>query len=95
MEHRQVEPIPAGAEVIDVDGERLGSVVAASETYIVVERGFFFPTDVYVPRSAITEQSDGSVHINVTKAQALAQGWEVNPNPPETEPEFGPAPTSS
>lgn len=95
MENSEIAPVPAGAEVVDIDGERLGSVVAAAETYIVVERGFFFPTDIYIPRSVITGQQDGAVRLNMTKAHVLAQGWEVNPNPPDTEPDFGPAPTSA
>ena len=50
-----MEAIRAGAEVVDVHGERLGYVLAAAADYIVAEHGFFFPTDFYIPREAIAQ----------------------------------------
>ena len=74
--------IPAGAEVLDVEGERLGSVIAAAADYIVAEQGFFFPTDFYIPRSAIADVSDAAVRLSVRKADVLDQGWGVRPEIP-------------
>ena len=74
--------IAAGAEVVDVEGERLGSVIAAADDYIVADQGFFFPTDFYIPRSAIAEISDASVRLTVKKADALNQGWGVRQEAP-------------
>lgn len=75
----QEPAIPAGAEVVDADGERLGNVIAAASDYIVAEQGFFFPTDYYIPRSAIAEIIDATVRLAVSKADALNQGWGVQP----------------
>ena len=48
-------------------------------TYIVVEKGFFFPTDYYIPVSAITQVGDRQVALNVSKDTALHSGWETMP----------------
>lgn len=69
--------IPTGAEVMDADGERLGGVIAASPAYIVVEQGFFFPTDFYIPRSTIKKIEEAIVHLSITKQEALSAGWTI------------------
>lgn len=71
--------IPTGAEVVDVTGERLGSVIAAAADYIVAEHGFFFPTDFYIPRAAIAEMTETTVRLALTKDDVLKQGWGVQP----------------
>lgn len=71
--------IPEGAEVRSADGDKLGKVVAVQGNYLVVEKGFFFPTDYYVPTSAINTFDGGTVYLNVGKDQALAQGWDQIP----------------
>lgn len=80
--------ILASAEVVDSEGERLGSVIAAAPTYIVVESGFFFPTDYYIPRSSIAAVTDGVVQLAVTKAESVERGWEVNPAANTDEPDL-------
>jgi hypothetical protein len=69
--------IPRGAEVMDSASERLGAVIAAAADYIVVEQGFFFSTDFYIPRSVIEKIEDAIVHLRVTKQEALSAGWSV------------------
>ena len=81
--------VAAGAEVVDVHGERLGYVLAAAADYIVAEHGFFFPTDFYIPREAIAQVSEATVRLAVTKADALTQGWDVQPEVAGAEPEPG------
>ena len=75
-----METIAVGAEVVDADGEHLGNVIAAAPDYIVVERGLFFPTDYYIPRTAIAEAVEGRVRLAVTKHNVLDQGWDVQPD---------------
>lgn len=84
-----MDAIPVGAEVVDADGERLGNVIAAAADYIVAERGFFFPTDYYIPRGAIAEVAEATVRLVVTRDDALSQGWGVRPSTPETADEGG------
>jgi uncharacterized protein (TIGR02271 family) len=68
--------IPEGTEVFGADGDKVGKIVAAETNYIVVEKGFFFPTDYYIPTSAINTFDDGKVYLTVTKDEALNQGWD-------------------
>lgn len=71
--------IPAGADVYGSDGEKVGSVAAAYPGYIVVEKGIFFPTDYYIPTSAIASYDGGQVYLNVAKDAALQSGWDAQP----------------
>src|SRR3712207_1083787 len=79
MEGRQFN-ITEGTDVYGSDGDKVGSVVAVQPNYIVVEKGFFFPTDYYIPTSAVASYDDGRVYLNVTKDQALNQGWDTEPS---------------
>jgi uncharacterized protein (TIGR02271 family) len=68
--------IPEGTDVVGADGDKVGKVVAAESSYIVVEKGFFFPTDYYIPTSAINNFDGDKVYLTVTKDEALNQGWD-------------------
>jgi uncharacterized protein (TIGR02271 family) len=67
-----------GFNVVSADGERLGRVAAIEGDYIVVPKGFFFPTDVYIPMSSIAEVTD-NVYLQATKEEALNQRWDRIP----------------
>lgn len=78
MESQQT--LQAGSTVFGADGEKIGTMVAASGSYIVVEKGFFLPKDYYVPVSAIAEMNDQAIYLSVTKDEALDQGWDAAPD---------------
>jgi uncharacterized protein (TIGR02271 family) len=80
----EVTEIMSGADVFGADGEKVGTVAAVYPGYIVVEKGFFFPTDYYIPRSAIASYDDGRVYLTIAKDAALNQGWDVQPADLET-----------
>jgi uncharacterized protein (TIGR02271 family) len=68
-----------GTDVFGSEGAKVGSVSAVEGDYVVVSKGFFFPTDYYIPSSAInTVEADG-IYLNVTKDEALNQGWDTVP----------------
>ena len=71
--------IHAGDDVYGSDGEKVGSVVAVEQHFVVVEKGWFFPTDFYIPVGAIASFDDGRITLNVTKENALDQGWDTAP----------------
>ena len=77
MQGRSIQP---GDDVYGADGEKIGTVGAVTSSYLMVEKGFFFRTDSYIPREAIASTDDGKVYLTVTREQALAQGWEVAPS---------------
>jgi len=78
IEGRQFS-IGEGTDVYGADGEKVGTVVAVEPSYLVVEKGWFFPTDYYIPLSAVASYDDGRAYLSVTKDAALNQGWDVRP----------------
>ncbi|MDP9369881.1 MAG: DUF2382 domain-containing protein [Chloroflexota bacterium] len=68
-----------GNDVVGSDGEKVGKVVGVHQNYIVVEKGFFFPTDYYIPTSAVADYDGERITLNVTKDAALDQGWDTAP----------------
>jgi len=71
--------IQPGATVYGADGEKVGTVATYSGQYIVVEKGFFFPKDYYIPLNAVAETSGDAVYLTVSKDDALNQGWDQQP----------------
>jgi len=76
--------ISTGAEVFGSDGDKVGTVAAVYPGYIVVEKGFFFPTDYYVPTSAVASYDNDQVYLNLAKDAALNSGWDAQPTDLET-----------
>jgi uncharacterized protein (TIGR02271 family) len=72
--------ISVGDEVYGSDGDKVGTVAEVQASYIVVEKGFFFPTDYYIPLSAVSSASAGQVSLNVAKDAALNSGWDTVPD---------------
>jgi len=71
--------ISVGDEVYGSDGDKVGTVAEVQSGYLVVEKGFFFPTDYYIPLSAVARAGDGQVSLNVAKDAALNSGWDTVP----------------
>ena len=68
-----------GTDVFSADDQKVGKVVAVQPTYLVVEKGFFFPTDYYIPTSAVANYDGDKAYLSVTKDEALNQGWDSMP----------------
>jgi uncharacterized protein (TIGR02271 family) len=75
----EVWEIDHGYDVFAADGEKVGDVQEVHPHYLVVSKGFFFPTERYVPVAAITDVRDERVSLNVTKDQIDSQGWDTVP----------------
>jgi hypothetical protein len=71
--------IEVGSDVIGHCGHKVGEVVAIRDDVIVVEKGFFMPVDFYIPKSAILKNNEHGLYLNVTKNEALHNGWDVDP----------------
>ncbi|CAA9569362.1 MAG: hypothetical protein AVDCRST_MAG59-3346, partial [uncultured Thermomicrobiales bacterium] len=78
-DYQTMGSISEGTDVYGSDGEKVGSIVAVRPNYLVVEKGFFFPTDYYIPVSSVSSVEEGRVHLAVTKDAALNQGWDAVP----------------
>jgi hypothetical protein len=71
--------IPNGTDVYGSEGDKVGRVIEAYSTYVVVEKGFFFPTDYYIPTDAFASFDGGRAYLKVTKDEAQHRGWDVEP----------------
>jgi len=70
----QVELRP-GMGVESRDGEKLGKIVRLESDQLLVEKGFFFPHDYWVPSSAVENADDDTVYLSMNKDQVLSQDW--------------------
>lgn len=76
MDDQSTLRINGGMDVVGSDGEKLGTVDRVEGNYVVASKGFFFPTDYYIPVDAISNVAQDQVYLNVTKDVALDQGWD-------------------
>jgi hypothetical protein len=72
--------IQVGHDVYGSDGDKIGSIAEVQPTYLVIEKGFFFPTDYYIPVSAINTVTNEGVYLTVSKDVALNSGWDTIPD---------------
>ena len=70
-------PINLGDIVVTSDDETIGTVLATKGSHLLVEKGFVFPEDFYVPVSAISDYGaeDAKIHLNMTKDEVMQSGW--------------------
>jgi uncharacterized protein (TIGR02271 family) len=80
----QFDDISIGNEVFGSDGEKVGTVAEIYPGYITVEKGFFFPTDYFIPRAAVQNARDGQVFLAVSKDATLHSSWDRIPEDLET-----------
>jgi hypothetical protein len=75
---KQSQEPKVGDDVVTNDEEVLGDVSAITDDYLEVE-----PTSIgsrmkwRVPRSAISKIEEDIIHLNVSRGQAIAKGWEI------------------
>ena len=71
--------IETGWDVYDVNGDEIGDVSEVGPNYIVVEKGWLFPTDIYIPNSAITSVAPDRIQLNVAKDAIDGESWNSPP----------------
>ena len=74
--------IEQGTDVLCRDGEKVGEVVDVMEGYLVVEQGFFNPSDIYVPLSAIVRHDDSCLYLSYSRDEFEDHDWSQEPVPP-------------
>ncbi len=67
------------AEVYGADGEKIGHLAAADANYIMVQKGWLFIKDLYLPTSSIARVEADRVYLTYTKAEAEQMGREQLP----------------
>jgi hypothetical protein len=71
--------IGIGSDVYGSEGDKIGRVADIGSNYFIVEKGFLFTTDVYVPMSAVANVDEDGIHLNVAKDAVEDQGWDSPP----------------
>lgn len=75
------QQIVPGANVYGADGDKIGTVseYSTDSNYLVVQKGWLFPHDIYVPMSAVDRTDQDGIYLALTKDEVKNQNWE---NPP-------------
>jgi hypothetical protein len=73
--------VPTGTTVYDTNGDKVGSVVDydSQSGFMVVEKGWLFHTDLYVPLTLISNTDDQGLYLKITKSDLKADQYT---NPP-------------
>jgi uncharacterized protein (TIGR02271 family) len=71
--------IQTGWDVYGSDDEKIGDVSGVANDHFIIEKGFIFTEDVYVPMSAIASVGDERVYLTYTKDQVENQQWSSPP----------------
>lgn len=68
-----------GDDVFGACGHKIGEIVERHPDHIVVEMGFFNPSELYIPNDVIEGHHGDDVVLSVTKHEALHHGWDHDP----------------
>ena len=72
-------PLEVGASVYGSDGSKIGDIAEIQNDYFVIEKGFIFTTDLYIPNSAVASHADDGYHLSMTKGEIENGDWSVPP----------------
>lgn len=71
--------IVPGAEVVGSDGRRVGTVKEVYDDSFLVEKGFFFVHDFFIPHHYVAQASRERVQLTHTSEEARRQDWTERP----------------
>lgn len=72
--YRYTDRLVAGANVYGSDNEKIGSVADVGQSYFLVQKGWLFIKDLYLPTSAITRAEGDNIFLSLTKHEAEQMG---------------------
>lgn len=78
-EGREFE-IKIGQDVIGSDDHKIGEVVDVLDDHVVVEKGFFNPEDIYVPKEEISSFDEYHLRLRVSRDEVAKSGWDEYPD---------------
>ena len=81
MQTTNLDQIRSGWTAYDAKGEKIGDVIEVGSNYVLVQKGWLLPTDLYIPLSSVTRVDEADAHffVDVTKENVDSLGWG---NPP-------------
>jgi uncharacterized protein (TIGR02271 family) len=68
-----------GADVYGADDEKIGTIADIGQNYFLVQKGWLFIKDLYLPTSAIARMDTDRVYLSVTKQEAETMGRDELP----------------
>jgi uncharacterized protein (TIGR02271 family) len=71
--------IQTGTSVYGSDGEKIGDVSGVADTYFIIEKGFLFTTDIFVPMSAVASADEDRVTLSMTADEVEDRDWSHEP----------------
>ncbi len=80
MSNWSAQNLETGMHIYTSDNQELGHVVKAFEDSFLVHKGHIFPTDRYIPYSAIASVENGKVLLNMPLDEARERMWEFRPD---------------
>jgi hypothetical protein len=66
--------------VYTLDGKELGHIAKVYKDSFLVHKGHFFPTDRYIPYSAINSIENDRVQLAMDADEAKQKEWEIRPD---------------
>lgn len=71
--------IKIGQDVLGSCGNKVGEVVDVLDNHIVVEKGFFNPEDIYIPKEEISSFDEYHLRLRVSRDEAMRADWDEEP----------------
>lgn len=70
-----------GTPIFDVGGDKVGTVsqYEPQDAYLIMQKGWFFPHDVYVPLDAIARQDADGLYLRYQKDDLKNMNWDQQP----------------
>src|SRR3954451_14249885 len=72
--YNYADRLAAGADVYGADDEKIGTVADVGQNYFLVQKGWLFIKDLYLPTSTIARADGDTVYLSLTKQQAEQMG---------------------
>jgi hypothetical protein len=72
--------IHTSMRVYALDGHELGHIAKVYEESFLVHKGYFFPTDRYIPYSAIESIENDRVQLSMSADEVKQKEWEKRPD---------------
>jgi uncharacterized protein (TIGR02271 family) len=71
------------------DGDKVGDVAEVGRNYVLVQKGWLFTKDIYIPVSAISSADEDGVYLNIPKDQINSMDWDMAPMEDATTTTYG------
>jgi uncharacterized protein (TIGR02271 family) len=77
--YNYADRLVAGADVYGSDNEKIGTVADVGQNYFLVQKGWLFIKDLYLPMSTITRADGNNIFLSLTKHEAEQMGRDELP----------------